>query len=121
MADIIDQAIQIVKQSEQKPLTYEQYAEIIEPLRPRPGSGKWEAFWQTNMELSQRVRVYEIGVDYPRIPYGHESDWKAFNIIPPDTCHDCGVRLGMLHVPGCDVEQCPKCKWQAISCECNEE
>jgi hypothetical protein len=36
------------------------------------------------------------------------------------TCHDCGVAVGQLHVRGCDVEQCPYCGRQSITCPCEE-
>ena len=63
--------------------------------------------------------TYEIGgADYPRIPYGSEADdWGAERQV----CHDCCARKGQLHVPGCDVECCPRCKGQAISCDCLED
>ncbi len=34
-------------------------------------------------------------------------------------CHDCKAEEGYLHTPGCDMEKCPKCGDQIISCECD--
>lgn len=31
-------------------------------------------------------------------------------------CGDCGARRGGLHHFGCDMERCPRCRWQLISC-----
>ncbi len=36
------------------------------------------------------------------------------------TC-SCGVREGEFHIPGCDMEPCPFCGSQLISCDCPYE
>jgi hypothetical protein len=39
-----------------------------------------------------------------------------------ETCHDCAVAVGELHEIGCcDVEECPFCHRQLISCGCFEK
>ncbi|MEW6016485.1 MAG: hypothetical protein AB1760_00260 [Pseudomonadota bacterium] len=50
----------------------------------------------------------------PRIPYGQE---KVDFITYSPTCHDCGAEVGELHELGCDVEECPKCHRQLITCD----
>lgn len=73
--------------------------------------------WPKLLEEAQLVKVY-CEESEPRIPYGSEdSDWGA----DTQSCHDCLAIKGELHVPGCDVERCPACGGQAISCGCNYE
>lgn len=56
------------------------------------------------------------GKRYERIRYGEESiEWND------NCCHDCGARPGHFHHPGCDVEECPVCGEQLISCGCDIE
>lgn len=33
-------------------------------------------------------------------------------------CHDCGAKAGQFHHWGCDMERCPKCGHQLLSCDC---
>lgn len=39
-----------------------------------------------------------------------------------ERCHDCNIvnKKGNIHHLGCDMERCPKCKGQLISCRCNK-
>jgi len=36
-------------------------------------------------------------------------------------CHDCGAKEGEIHELGCDMEVCPFCSGQLISCGCRYE
>ncbi len=63
------------------------------------------------------LKTYKIGGrTYDRIPF------QAFDWAPEiRDCNDCGVTVGMLHHPKCDLEECPACRGQAIGCGCAEQ
>lgn len=77
--------------------------------------------WPERISEAQSQATYSInGNEIERIKYGSETDdWNAAN----QPCHDCRVFGGEFHVPGCDVEECPVCHEQILTCDCscNEE
>ena len=75
--------------------------------------------WPERIQETQTILDCVIGgVAYPRVRYGAETDdWEAAS----RPCHDCRVVKGQLHVPSCDVEECPACGGQAIGCDCEPD
>ncbi len=67
---------------------------------------------------TKAVVPLRIGVevrDYERIRFQDSQD--PFR-VPDERCHDCNAERGELHHRRCDVETCPRCKGQLISCDC---
>jgi len=70
----------------------------------------------TSCSLKFRCLKFKVGKKeeiYPR-----DTTYFDWN----DRCHDCGIenRVGNLHHFSCDVERCPKCGGQLISCDCEK-
>lgn len=51
------------------------------------------------------------GTKLPAIAYDEDGRGR---------CHDCNIKNGGFHHSGCDMERCPKCLGQLISCGCLE-
>jgi len=75
-------------------------------------------------EMSSRSVLTCSGNEEVAFPDGTKLDSIAYDPAYGDEsqrCHDCNVMRGGKHHPGCDMERCPKCLGQIISCGCTQE
>lgn len=73
------------------------------------------------LSCSENVMVDFGNMVADPIRYGSEDRLKYNKFFDPlvhERCHDCNVKIGGIHHPGCDMEECPKCHKQLISCGC---
>jgi hypothetical protein len=74
-----------------------------------------------NLEMREKVSCVSTsvltnsGVCVP-IRYGEERRFP----MKSANCGDCGAPRGGFHHRGCDLERCPRCSGQLISCGCDE-
>lgn len=66
-----------------------------------------------------RVPVVHNRKEYEPVKVGDPGDWYAND--PDAVCGDCGAHYGHYHHPGCDIERCPVCGLQLISCGCGDD
>lgn len=59
-----------------------------------------------------------LGKVYEAVKCGDETDWYENATDENTTCGDCGCKVGEQHFMGCDIERCPKCAMQMITCDC---
>jgi hypothetical protein len=71
--------------------------------------------------------INQNGEKVKRIAFGEENDLLLKNgqedytspIYEWEYCDDCGAKQGEYHLPGCDLEICPICFDQKLTCDCN--
>ena len=81
---------------------------------------KREEFKEPEFKRSQAIKSFRIaGRDFPRVACGYERG--DYDEAIGDDCSNCGVPTGFLHMLPCDLEQCPRCQAQALSCGCTYE
>lgn len=73
--------------------------------------------WPEKIEEAQTITFYEVdGTKFERVRFGSEVPSSAAG---RKYCRDCAVLQDEFHVPGCDVEECPRCRDQALFCACH--
>lgn len=69
--------------------------------------------------------ITSSGVEVNRIAYGEEKSYIGYelsnnlSIYSFEYCDDCGAKQGEYHLPLCDLEVCPICGGQKLSCNCD--
>ncbi len=62
-------------------------------------------------------RLLMQGKLYAPVKVGDHGDW--YENETDAVCGDCGAKHGEQHLPNCDIERCPICGRQLLSCGCS--
>ena len=71
-----------------------------------------------SLQAAQRQTHYRVAERLvPRIHFGDET----YPMVTPGggLCSCCSAARGQFHEPLCEREQCPVCKLQVMSCDCD--
>jgi hypothetical protein len=79
-------------------------------------------YYPLEIVSAQKYNCLRLNTDkgykyYERYKFGPGPDDEIFE----GECPDCAVKLGEYHASGCDIERCPICNWQLLSCNCDAD
>ena len=74
-----------------------------------------------NNDMLELTTTTCTGNRFVEFPDGQELPAVPFDSMAGERCHDCNIAHGSYHHPGCDMERCPRCGGQLISCGCLDE
>ena len=85
-------------------------------------------FWQDETQdilpddiiTSEQIPDYIIFEHYDGVCFTDDDFFCTAEALLCTRCTDCGAMVGHYHHPGCDVERCPVCGEQLISCGCQD-
>jgi len=99
-----------------------------ERLKKEEKIERWQERWHKRSSLIKKAAVCEYchrdmfvtdTCNFPSVKMDIDKKWYVRVVNDSGKCHDCNAGLGKLHHPGCDVERCPRCGGQQITCPCD--
>jgi hypothetical protein len=73
--------------------------------------------WEREIAFAQLLKDY-VYVTAEGPVCANRFIYEGIGLPRSGHCGDCQTPTGLLHVPGCEVERCPNCNNQVISCSC---